>query len=112
MTRPLNSSADRAGPNPSGLAGGATLRVSHVATALGVSSKHVVDLIVEGALVACDFRGRAAQRACYRIPVEAFWSYLHACHPEAAHGGRFAQLLPRDRASALVGVLEHILIQP
>lgn len=56
--------------------GRVNLRIEEVATKLGITTQHVIDLIVEGKLQALDMRGHGATRALYRIPVECYRDFL------------------------------------
>ncbi len=56
--------------------GRVSLRVEEVAAKLGLTERHVTDLIAEGKLQAMDHRGVGAARACYRIPIESYRDYV------------------------------------
>lgn len=52
------------------------LSVRDVAEKLGCDYNHIINLIEDGTLGALDIRGRGAQRACYRVPVECYRKFV------------------------------------
>jgi hypothetical protein len=52
------------------------MRVDEVAEKFGVTAPHVINLIIEGKLLALDHRGAGSARATYRIPIEAYRDYV------------------------------------
>lgn len=60
------------------------LMVAEVAKGLAVSQRHIIDLIEEGKLRAINIGGEnPSGRKFYRIPVEAYQSYLRAAESVA-----------------------------
>ncbi len=90
--------------------GRVSLRVEEVAGKLGITPKHVVDLIAEGKLVALDHRGLGASRACYRIPVEEYRNYVvRSLTTSPAERMRLLRDLPRATLRDLVRELKEYL---
>lgn len=75
--------------------GRVSLRVEEVARKLGITPKHVTDLIAEGKMQALDHRGVGAGRACYRIPIESYRDYVARCLTTKADRLRLLADLPR-----------------
>lgn len=72
-----------------------SLRVEEVAQKLGVTAKHITDLIIEGKLRALDVSGLGASRACYRIPIECYRDYVVRSLGEPIEQMRLLRELPR-----------------
>jgi len=60
------------------------LFVSEVATRLGVTDQHIIDLIDEGKLQAVNIGGHT--RKFWRIPIEAYQAFLQQNHSYAIEG--------------------------
>lgn len=56
--------------------GRVTLTVDEIATRLGATTQHILDLIEEGELVAVDLSGKGATRRYCKIPVEAYREFI------------------------------------
>lgn len=89
--------------------GRVSLRVEEVATKLGLTPKHITDLIVEGKLAANDHRGVDASRACYRIPIEAYRDYICRTLTTPAERLRALKHLPKATLRELVRELQEYL---
>lgn len=89
--------------------GRVSLRVEEVAEKLGITSKHVTDLITEGKLQAIDVRGSGAGRACYRVPIEAYRDYIVRALTTKADRLRLLADLPRATLRELHRELGELL---
>lgn len=58
--------------------GRTTLTVDEIAEKLGVTAKHVGDLIAENELQGVDAAGKDASRRCMRVPVESYRDFVTA----------------------------------
>lgn len=58
------------------LKGRSVISVQEAAKLLGISDRHVIDLIDEGKIRALDLGGQHGARRLYRIPVSAFQSFV------------------------------------
>lgn len=90
--------------------GRVSLRVEEVAHKLGLTVRHVTSLIVEGKLIANDFRGRDSGRACYRIPIEAYRDYVSGCVTSPVERLRLLRDLPRATLIELQRELKQLLV--
>lgn len=89
--------------------GRVSLRVEEVATKLGVTPQHVIDLIVEGKLQALDIRGHGATRALYRIPVECYRDFIVRSLTTPAERMRLMRELPKATLRELRRELDQLI---
>lgn len=89
--------------------GRVSLRADEVAHKLGITAQHVIDLIVEGKLVALDHRGIGSTRACYRIPIEAYRDYVTRCVTSPTDRIQLLRDLPRATLIELQRELKQLL---
>lgn len=89
--------------------GRAHLRVEEVAQKLGVTPKHVGELIEQGKLVALDNRSVGASRACYRIPIESWRNYVVNSLTAPAEKMRLLRDLPAATRRQLIRELQDSL---
>ena len=90
--------------------GRVSLRVDEVAQKLGITGQHVIDLILEGKLLAIDVRGAGASRACYRIPIEAYRDYVTRCVTSPVDRIQLLRDLPRATLLELQRELKQLLV--
>lgn len=90
--------------------GRVSLRIEEVAEKLGVTTQHIIDLIVEGKLQAVDLRGHGATRACYRVPVEAYRDFIVRCLTTPTERLRLLRELPRATLIELQRELKQLLV--
>lgn len=89
--------------------GRTTLYLHEVAERLGVSSRHVADLIEEGQLAAINIAGESAtSRKHYRIPVESYRQFV-TVRLSAPYRAELLSHLPRTTLRQLMRELENIL---
>lgn len=89
--------------------GRVNLRAEEVAEKLGITSQHVIDLIVEGKLQAIDVRGIGAKRALYRIPVECYRDFIVRSLTTPAERLRLLRELPKATLRELVREINEYL---
>ena len=56
--------------------GRATVQVREIAERLGVSVRHLLNEIDEGALVVLDLKAARSSRRCARVPIECYRDYV------------------------------------
>lgn len=89
--------------------GRVSLRVEEVARKLGLTTRHLTDLISEGKLHALDHRSKDAGRACYRIPIEAYRDYVAGCVTSPVERLRLLRDLPRATLLELQREIKQLL---
>lgn len=88
--------------------GRVTLMADEIAAKLGVTAKHVGDLIDENELMSIDLGGKGASRRCIRVPIESYRDFVMA----RMTGPRRRELLtnlPRATLRELVRELNEFL---
>lgn len=89
--------------------GRVSLRADEVARKLGISTKHITDLITEGKLRALDVRGARSTRACYRIPIEGYRDYIVRSLTTPADRLRLLSDLPKATLRELQREIAHLI---
>lgn len=89
--------------------GRVNLGVEEVAKKLGLTPKHITDLIAEGKLRALDHRGLGSSRACYRIPIECYRDYIVRCLTTPTDRVRLLNDLPRATIVEIFKELKQLL---
>lgn len=93
--------------------GRTTLMVHEIASRVGVTTRHIIDLVDEGRITAINLSGGAnkSDRRCLRIPLESYRDFIIAALSGPARQS-FLESLPRQTLIELYAEVSRILTDP